>query len=348
MFRLRGTTPAARTVFSRVRVQRAARGVALAALAAALTAAALATADNARGDDDPDRTVVRTDQGAVRGTVSDRARIFQGIPYAAPPVGDRRWRAPEPAPGWDGTRDARKPGPRCPQPLDGLLAGDEDCLYLDVTTPPHVTVGADKPVVVWLHGEEPPHRGRPPHRTGDPVDATALAEREDAVVVTVHHRLGAFGHLAHPAFGDSGNFALADQQAALHWVKRNARAFGGDPDRMTLTGAPSARASVCAQLRSPDAAHLFDHTEVPSGACSVGERRRGLPRALREGREFAARAGCVERDTGRAAACLRRLSTAAVAAASGPDERYGPVYGTRPLPAPATGGGPPGGAVSPG
>ena len=177
----------------------------------------------------PDPAVVRTDSGPVRGTVSAGARSFEGIPYAAPPVGDLRWAPPRtPAP-WTATRDATRPGADCPQTA-GFLgdepSADENCLFLNVTTPRDAT-GRRLPVMVWIHG------GGFYSGSGRLYDAQRMADQGDVVVVTPNYRLGVFGFLDHPALDggghQSGDFGLEDQQAALRWVRRNAAAFGGDP-----------------------------------------------------------------------------------------------------------------------
>ncbi|MFD9698369.1 carboxylesterase/lipase family protein [Lentzea sp. NPDC059081] len=207
-----------------------------------------------------DDVVVRTDSGVVRGEVSGGTRVFEGIPYAAPP---ERWRDPRPPARWDGVRDATKPGPVCAQlpgeVPDGSTA--EDCLYLNVTAPKS---GGRKPVVVWVHG------GGYFMGAGANYDARRFAERGDVVVVTVNYRLGIFGFFGMPGLAGSGTFGLRDQQAALRWVRANAGAFGGDPRNVTLAGQSAGAMSVCAQLTSPAAAGLFDRAVLQSGSCETG------------------------------------------------------------------------------
>ncbi|MEE1931492.1 carboxylesterase family protein [Streptomyces sp. TRM 70351] len=271
-----------------------------------LAGGTLVTAGSASGDPDP--SVVRTDQGAVRGTVTAEARVFRGIPYAAAPTGPLRWEPPGPAAEWRGTRDATRPGPPCPGA--GVRGADEDCLHVTVATPPHVSVGAGLPVVVRLPGAPP-----------------GAGDAEEAVVVTVSHRTGVLGFLAHPRLADSGNHGLQDQQAALRWIKRNATAFGGDPGDITLVGGGAATASVCAQLVSPDADYLFDRALLTGDGCGRAEPRTRAA-ALRDGEELARRLGC---DGEGAAACLRRLTAQELLRAAD-GAAYGPVYGTRQLP----------------
>ncbi|MFJ8964603.1 carboxylesterase/lipase family protein [Lentzea sp. NPDC102401] len=209
-----------------------------------------------------DDLVVRTGYGAVRGESGGSTRVFEGIPYAAPPVHDLRWRDPRPPAKWDGVRDAVEPGPACAQ-LPGELpkgSDSEDCLYLNVTAP----AGKHKPVVVWLHGGGYYMGG------GSNYDARRFAERGDVVVVTINYRLGIFGFLGMPGLPGSGTFGLRDQQAALKWVRANIGAFGGDPRNVTLAGQSAGAMSVCAQLTSPGAAGLFDKAVMQSGSCATG------------------------------------------------------------------------------
>jgi para-nitrobenzyl esterase len=210
-----------------------------------------------------DGPVVRTGYGAVQGETSGGVRVFKGIPYAAPPVGEGRWRDPRPPSRWSGVRDALQPGPACAQ-LPGELpdgSTSEDCLYLNVTAP---SGGARKPVVVWVHG------GGYFMGAGSNYDARRFASLGDVVVVTVNYRLGLFGFFGMPGLAGSGTFGLRDQQAALRWVRANIAAFGGDPHNVTLAGQSAGAMSVCAQLTSPSAAGLFDKAVLQSGSCATG------------------------------------------------------------------------------
>ncbi|MGC5010976.1 carboxylesterase/lipase family protein [Streptosporangium sp. DT93] len=264
------------------------------------------------------KATVRTDAGLVRGTVAAGHRLFQGIPYAAPPVGDLRWRSPRPVTPWRGVRDATAPGGRCAQVADvwGLPASDtEDCLYLNVTTPAREHGKRPRPVMVWLHG------GGMTRGAGSEYDARRLAVRGDVVVVTVNYRLGIFGFFGHPGLEDSGAFGIEDQQAALRWVRRNVSAFGGDPGNVTLFGESAGSHSVCAQLASPSAAGLFHRAIGQSSPCRTGEPAEGRPRPILDvplwvpraahegyGQSLAATAGCTDPAT--ALACLRGRSVA--------------------------------------
>ncbi|GAA4608432.1 carboxylesterase family protein [Actinoplanes octamycinicus] len=227
----------------------------IAVLAAALLAPATPTAASSAD-------VVRTDAGVIRGVDHDGYRTFEGIPYAAPPTGDLRWRAPQPVTPWPGVRPATSAGPACAQlPADPESPSGEDCLYLNVTAPRDGRTR--RPVVVWLHG------GSFQTGSGGMYDAHRLAVRGGAVVVTVNYRLGVLGYLGLPGLAGSGTFGLQDQQAALRWVRRNAAAFGGDPGNITLAGQSAGGMSVCAQLTSPGAAGLFQRAIIQSGSCLV-------------------------------------------------------------------------------
>ncbi|RPI29939.1 MAG: carboxylesterase family protein, partial [Actinomycetota bacterium] len=262
------------------------------------------------GGDEPATTqspgVVRVAGGLVSGTEADGVRAYLGIPYAAPPVGDLRWRPPQaPAP-WDGVRTCVRYGPSCPQPQgDGLSffplgETDEDCLYLNVWTPDGTADGAPKlPVMVWIHGGG--------FSTGsgslDVYSGVNLA-RLGAVVITVNYRLGPLGFLAHPGLsgedpaGASGNYGLLDQIAALEWVRENVAAFGGDPENVTVFGESAGGMSICDLMVSPPAEGLFARAIVQSGpfdSSGAGmDAVRPLAEAEETGRELSRRLGCDE------------------------------------------------------
>ncbi|MEQ8859866.1 MAG: carboxylesterase family protein [Pseudomonadales bacterium] len=210
----------------------------------------------------PAGPVVALEAGAVAGTVDGGVAVFRGIPYVAAPVGNRRWRAPQPIDSWSGVRDARSFAPACPQPArqdrdSGIDRTAEDCLYLNVWAPAGAS-GA--PVMVWIHGGA--------FRIGAGslpfYDGTSFA-RNGVVLVTFNYRLGRFGFFAHPALEESGNFGLMDQAAALRWVKDNVAAFGGDPGNVTVFGESAGGASVLYLLTSPKTAGLFDKAIIESG-----------------------------------------------------------------------------------
>lgn len=202
--------------------------------------------------------IASTGHGALSGQAEAGIASFKGIPFAQPPVGDLRWRAPEPVEAWQGVRDATRFGPACTQartPFANYEAISEDCLYLNVWAPEGAR---DAPVMVWIHG------GSLTSGVGSEpfYDGTAFA-REGVVVVTINYRLGALGWMAHPALSAetpdnvSGNYGLMDQIAALEWVRDNISAFGGDPGRVTIAGESAGALSVMYLMVSPAAQGLF-------------------------------------------------------------------------------------------
>ncbi len=311
----------------------AAIGLGVAAVCAVATTAA-ATKVGIAGNP----AVVRTDSGPVRGTVSASSRSFQGIPYAAPPVGDLRWASPRSPAAWTVTRDATAPGADCPQTA-GFLGDkpsvDENCLFLNVTTPRNVS-GRRLPVMFWVHG------GGFYSGSGRLYDAQRMADKGDVVVVTFNYRLGVFGFLDHPALDGaghmSGDFGLEDQQAALRWVRRNAAAFGGDAGNVTLFGESAGGVSACAHLASPRSRGLFRRAIIQSGPCALttqwpwkdgGWVARSRTVAAAQGVALAKRLGCATPAT---VACLRRKPVSALLDASEGGQGYGPAYGTGVLP----------------
>ncbi|MEU6294238.1 carboxylesterase/lipase family protein [Streptomyces erythrochromogenes] len=271
----------------------------------------------------PDGPVVDTDRGPVRGRAHGAYSTFEGIPFSAPPTGPRRWRLPEPARRWEGVRDAGAPGSRCVQlPVlePGGPVGSEDCLYLNVTAPsgPAAAATRPRPVMVWFHG------GGFFSGSGDVYRPDRLVTRGDVVVVTVNYRLGVFGLFGHPELGGAPGFALADQRAALRWVRANAERFGGDPGNVTVFGESAGALSVCAHLTSPASTGLFHKAIVQSGSCStttppsallpgLGTYEPFVParRTTEEGALAAARLGC-DRPEG-VLDCLRALDARALA-----------------------------------
>lgn len=250
--------------------------------------------------------MVTTESGAARGVRTGDVVAFKGLPFAAPPVGELRWRPPSRHPQWSGVRNADAFAPACPQDTtmfvtlgEKPLPTAEDCLYLNVWTrsvaPPVLA-----PVMIWIHGGAFMTGG-----TGTPLfDGAALAAR-GVVVVTVAYRLGALGFLAHPELRDesprgvSGNYGLQDQLAALEWVQRNARVFGGDPRNVTLFGESAGAMSVSVLAGSSRAQGLFQRVIAQSGAAFAPartDREGGLPfvappLAEAQGAAFVARLG---------------------------------------------------------
>ncbi|MFF9978453.1 carboxylesterase/lipase family protein [Streptomyces erythrochromogenes] len=292
-------------------------------LAAAACALALAAAVSAplgcaaRPGPEPVGETVRTDAGPVRGVRSGPHLLFRGIPYAGAPEGRHRWAPPRPVPPWKGVRDATAPGPLCPQvpsPYARISSTEEDCLVLNVTTPPAADRRRAAPVLVWIHGDGSVGGG-------SFFDGRRLAAR-GLVVVTVNYRLGVFGGLALPGLEGSGTFGLQDQRAALAWVRRNARAFGGDPGNVTVAGVSFGASAIAGHLTSPASAGLFHRAVMASGegtmdmpAGAMGPGVPGYPWYVwRTGREMedittamTSSLGCAEDRPERTLACLRSL-----------------------------------------
>ncbi|WP_422749468.1 carboxylesterase/lipase family protein [Mycobacterium sp. WMMD1722] len=300
-------------------------------LVAALLAGCAPSGPHDRSEAPADPAVVQIGTGTLRGVLADDHRLFAGIPYAAPPVGPLRFQPPQPATPWTGERDATRPGPRCvqdpgPDPEFGRHT-DEDCLTLNVWTPP--AAPERKPVMVWIHG------GAFVNGSSGVYDSRWLASRGDIVVVTVNYRLGALGFLAHPALGppgEVGNYGLADQQAALRWVRDNISAFGGDPQKVTVAGESAGAMSVCDHLVAPGSTGLFRAAIIQSGPCQA---QADLPTAQARSLDYAAGVGCG--DPAVAAACLRALPTDKLRepvwfVGIGADDLTGPVTASAALP----------------
>lgn len=274
-------------------------GLARATVAASLVAALLvgAAGPAPRPGPTPEETSIRAPAGAVRGRITDGILAFKGIPYAAPPTGQNRWRPPLPARPWAGVRDAEAFGPACIQPTPGrphiysdtLGATSEDCLSLNIWAP---AAARDAPVIVWIHGGSLVS-GSSKERL---YDGARLAA-EGVVVVSINYRLGVLGYLAHPALsaespvGISGNYGLMDQIEALRWVQRNISAFGGDPDNVTIAGESAGALSVIYLMASPPARGLF-HKAIAQSAYMIStpdlkEDRHGAPSAESAGTSLA-------------------------------------------------------------
>jgi para-nitrobenzyl esterase len=244
---------------------------------------------------------VRCGAGEVRGTTHAGIERFLGIPYARPPLGDRRWQPPQRAPRWEGCLEATAFGPACVQNTPQLsktytlpadLATSEDCLTLNIWAPSEVHAA---PVMVWIHGgslvigsaSEPMY------------DGAALAAR-GIVVVSINYRLGVFGWLAHPGLsaeqsGRSGNYGLLDQICALEWVRDNIAAFGGNPDNVTVAGESAGALSALYLMASPLAEGLFHKVIAQSpymfSMPELKDQRHGLASAEDLGSSFAAAMG---------------------------------------------------------
>lgn len=276
---------------------------------------------------DPSR--VTTQSGVVHGAVVGEQRSFLGIPYAAPPLGKLRWAAPQSVASWEAPRDALAFGSPCAQLVTDstgrpVVAGNEDCLYLNVYAP----VGYDTalPVLVFVHG------GAFRNGAGSDYDAGEFSRKGQAVVVTLNYRLGVFGFLALSALAAetsdraSGQYGLLDQRQALDWVRRNIAGFGGDPGNVTLVGESSGANSVCNQLASPKVSGLFHKVVLQSGACSSPSTSLAQAPAEAAGSAFAQAAGCVSGDV---PACLRALDATTLVKAPA-TERIGAGFGWAP------------------
>lgn len=281
-----------------------------AAHAETLTAAASGTAAG-------DAPIVQTADGPVRGLATPAGVEFRGIPYAAPPVGELRWTAPQAVTPWSETREATVFSPVCPQGPPSPWGQSEDCLYLNVTAPAGDTESVSAlPVIVYIHG------GGFSFGEGADYDPAKLAS-EGAVVVTVNYRLGLLGFLAHPALAESpdgatGNFGYQDQQAALRWVQQNIGQFGGNAQNVTIVGHSAGGLSVLAQLASPGAKGLFHRAVIQAGAFALEQQ--SLATAEQAGQASAVALGCADQS----AECLRNVPVDALVA--NPQASFTPGY----------------------
>ena len=275
----------------------------LSLLFASLLLAACAThpgkVDHVRFASDARSVLATTQAGTVRGVQGAGVRAFLGVPFARPPVGDLRWRAPQPIQAWAGVRDATRPGSDCTQAIGrkailggggGLVVGGEDCLYLNIYMPAGDAAEL-RPVMVYIPG------GAFTVGSGVNYDPSKLAADQDRVVVTLNYRLGALGWLAHPKFqaeseGFGGNFGLMDQQAALQWVNRNIAAFGGDPANVTLFAESAGAWTACYLMASPKSEGLYQRVIMQSGGCLEPSSLVSAEEAARTGAKFAENLGC--------------------------------------------------------
>jgi len=237
-------------------------------------------------------------EGVLQGTREDGLTVYRGIPFAAPPVGDLRWRPPQPAAAWNGVRPADKFAPQCVQAGDPSTMS-EDCLYLNVWSPAK-SPSARVPVLVWIYGG-----GFNAGATSIPTYSGEVLARKGVVLVSISYRVGTLGFLAHPALSAespdhvSGNYGLLDIVAGLQWVKKNIAAFGGDPNKVTIFGESAGGIAVSMLCASPLAKGLFEAAVSESGgsfgstrpAGQSGENMRSLAEAERNGVDFARTAG---------------------------------------------------------
>lgn len=242
-----------------------------------------------------DTLTAKTQQGVVSGVQTGNVVAFRGVPYAAPPVGDLRWKPPAEALVRTSTYDASTAKPAC--------TAQEDCLFLNVFKPADAKRGEKLPVFMWMHG------GALQSGNGAFWDGTALVNENRMIVVPINYRLAGAGLFAHPAItaennGAAANYAFLDQMAAMKWIKANIAEFGGDPDNITIGGESAGAVSTTVHLASPKSAGLFQKALVISN----GVIRQNTPLATAEtqGQADAVRWGCPGTDAA-AAACLRAL-----------------------------------------
>ena len=254
-----------------------------------------------------DGAVVLTQNGPVKGLAEDGVGRFLGIPYAAPPIGDLRWRPPRPAASWTEPRPAFEFADHCAQ---NAVVGDfsassrsEDCLYLNVFAPSGAGPSPALPVMVWLPG------GGFTTGESDDYDGSALVKQGNVIVVTLNYRLGILGSFASPsvrAQTESANYGLLDQQFAMQWVQHNIAAFGGDPQNVTVFGESAGADATLANVLSPGSKSLLRHAIIESSAYLV--KTTPLQAAQANARGFAEAAGCPDQS----ATCLRGLTVAQI------------------------------------
>lgn len=263
--------------------------------------------------------IVNVLDGPLEGFISGSTLAFLGIPFAAPPIGELRWRPPQPVEPWKDVRDAKEPQLACIQSGIGIgPVGEtsEDCLYLNVWTP-DLSPDEALPVMVWLHGGG--------NSTGSAVQFAEAGTDELAyngqilieaaprpiVVVTANYRLNRFGFLAHAGLtaeqGASGNYGLMDQQAALRWVRDNISIFGGDPENVTLFGESAGGLDTCLQVMAPESDGLV-HRAIMESAGQCYPDRWELDQAEASGADFAEFVGCTGSDDAEVVDCLRALT----------------------------------------
>ena len=295
-------------------------GVALAAVLAVPGGGAAAST----GDHHGDPLVVATDKGAVRGFQAGGVDSYLGIRYAAPPTGDLRWRAPQPAQPWSGVLPATAYGNRCAAAAstNGPRTEAEDCLFVNVQRPAGIKSGDRRPVYVFIHG------GGLVNGSSNQADMAAIVHTTGVVGVSFNYRLGVFGFLGLPQLtaeaGESGNYGFMDQQAALGWIQRNIAAFGGDPGRVTVGGESAGGWSVCGHLVAPGSRGLFGQAMMQSGSCYS----RTQQQAESAGTGTATAVGCTDPAT--VLACLR--GTPAGRLIDAPSGGFALVRGTPTLP----------------
>jgi len=289
--------------------------------------------DYDHGDCGSGGPIVNTVDGPVRGSTKNGVNVFLGIPYAAPPVGELRWQPPQPVKRWRDTLNATRYASNCPQVTSlGAFAAptsvNEDCLYLNVFTTRSSHHRQKKPVIVWIHGG-----GNIDGESND-YDGSKLASGGpngiETVVVTFNYRLGVFGTFSHPAINTEGhlcgNYATLDQQAALRWVQRNIKDFGGEPNKVAVGGQSQGAIYVGVNMLSPLSKGLFSRAIMESSPAGIGTFGTAAT-ALSIGTSFAIAAGCPGSGA-EAAVCLRNLSAARILQLQGTPNASGPYTGS--------------------
>jgi len=265
--------------------------------------------------------IVTTSYGQLQGSTANGVSTFNGVPFAAPPVGSLRWVAPQLPTPWSGVRLATMFGSQCPQPLSqfGHQGADEDCLYLNVQVPALATPSSKLPVMVWIHG------GAFITGEGWDYDATSLVQTGNVMVVTINYRLGLLGFMADTVLaaenrqGQTGNYGLLDQQAAIAWVKQNAAAFGGNPANVTIFGESAGGQSVADNLASATAPAI--HTAI----IESGDYAAALPTLQAAEADAQTRMGEIGCPAPTTAACLRGLTVAQILSVVNPVTDIGVV-----------------------
>ncbi|XP_074898324.1 neuroligin-2 isoform X6 [Buteo buteo] len=298
---------------------------------------------------DPRFPVVPTQYGRLRGARRDLSnellgpvQAFLGVPYAAPPLGPRRWAPPEAPAAWGGVRDATAFAPACPQNLRGgppplmlplwlsdnleaagayVAAQSEDCLYLNLYVPTEDDIrdSGKKPVMLFLHG------GSYMEGTGNMFDGSVLAAYGNVIVVTMNYRLGVLGFLSTGDQAAKGNYGLLDQIQALRWLNENVGHFGGDPQRITIFGSGAGAACVSLLILSHHSEGLFQKAIAQSGTAISSWSVNYQP--LKYTRLLAAKVGCERADTGAAVECLRRQPFRALVDQDVQPARYHVAFG---------------------
>lgn len=268
-----------------------------------------------KGSSWPD-SVIYSDDGPIRGSIDlvSGVKTWHGVPFAAAPTGELRWKPPERPTPWTKTRQTTEHGTQCPQFdfIKGLRLGQEDCLFLSVYVPKGCSVKNPCPVMQWIYGGAWTIGS---NREFGIYDASAFVKRYGVIVVAANYRLDSFGWLALNEFesespdGSFGNYGLKDQRAAMQWTHRNIKLFGGDSNKVTLFGESAGGWSVCQHLVAPASNKLFSHAIVESGDCDGPWMLFDGKNAQRFGDAFATAAGCAANTTDRRG-CLRQLSTA--------------------------------------